>query len=214
MWHTKNDNVMGQSNLNLNNNNNKFHKYHRNKKSKSNSNLNLNLNLNLHSIVKYRTLCFNILNFKSCAYGNKCLYAHSLETQQVDNGKKLVLELLKLDNLDEIDLIKNKELYANLSILTKLCNECINGSCPGGYNCKYGACNKNILICNIDMQTGNCKNSIENGKCINGTHLTLKHLLPYETQQFNEDIHNSNKTIRSNRILQPYYDPPTQYNTQ
>ena len=161
-----------------------------------------------NSIIKYKTLCFNMLNFNTCSYGNKCLYAHSLDEQNIDNSKKMTFELLKLNNLDGVDLIKNKELYNNLLTLTKLCIECANNTCPGGYNCKYGACKKEMLICNIDMQTNNCKNNVENGKCINGMHLTLKNLVPYETQQhlYGEEKEKENKKIKSKRILQTHLD--------
>jgi hypothetical protein len=136
---------------------------------------------------KNKILCFNMLNNNKCSYENKCMYAHSLQQQYVEPERKKVLNLLKLDNLSGIDLLNNEIITDNFKILTKLCNECINNLCPGGYNCKYGACNKNILICNNDFEKGDCKNFVENFKCINGYHLTLKGLIPLVKQQLIKD---------------------------
>lgn len=137
--------------------------------------------------AKNRILCFNVLNSGECSYSHKCLYAHSLDEQSVDTNKNQALELLKELDLSTIDLVKNKNLRENLLVLTKLCNDCINNACPGGYNCKYGACNKDVLICSTDFQRGDCKNYIENDKCINGYHLTLKNMVPLIKQQL---LHN------------------------
>ena len=139
--------------------------------------------INNNKITKNRILCFNMLNSNNCSYFDKCIYAHSLEEQTVDQNRQEALNILKMEDLKNCDLIKNYNLKTNLLVLTKLCNDCINKVCPGGYNCKYGACNKEILICNNDFYKGDCKNFIENNKCINGVHLTLYNLVPLVKQE-------------------------------
>ena len=141
-------------------------------------------------VAKNRILCFNMLNSEDCSYSYKCLYAHSLDEQMINKNRKEALDLLKVKDLTGTDLIKNKDLRENLTTLTKLCNDCINKACPGGYNCKYGACNKDVLICNTDFQKGDCKNFIEDKKCINGYHLTLRNLVPLVKQKLLHDFPN------------------------
>ena len=114
----------------------KFYKINRLKQIQNNLNNDFDEDGN---IVKNKILCFNMLNSGTCSYSDKCLYAHSLEEQCIDVSKKTTIEIFKKKDLKDIDLIKDKELYNNLVILTKLCNECVNNTCPGGYNCKYGA---------------------------------------------------------------------------
>lgn len=196
IWYTKNNNILEKLDIN------KYKPYKSTKYNKKQD-----------QIIKNRILCFNMLNSKLCSYSNKCLYAHSLEEQHIDNNKKSAIEILKINNLEDIDLIKNKELYNNLLTLTKLCTECVNSTCPGGYNCKYGACNVDILVCNNDLQKGDCKNYVENGRCINGHHLTLKNLKPYMTQQSKNNIPKNKKYIRAKRLIHTTVDinilPPT-----
>ena len=152
--------------------------------------------------AKNRILCFNVLNSGECSYSHKCLYAHSLDEQSVDTNKNQALELLKELDLSTIDLVKNKNLRENLLVLTKLCNDCINNACPGGYNCKYGACNKDVLICSTDFQRGDCKNYIENDKCINGYHLTLKNMVPLIKQQLLHNFPNEHFFKRKKKIYE------------
>lgn len=165
------------------------HKNKKNKKPKFNKE---------QRITKNRILCFNMLNSDTCSYENKCLYAHTLDEQTVDKNREKALNVLKMNNLKNIDLVMNKDLKNNLTVLTKLCNDCINNTCPGGYNCKYGACNKDVLICNADFRRGDCKNYIKDNKCINGFHLTLKNFVPLVKQQLLYDFPNE-QFIRNNR---------------
>src|SRR5438128_1314626 len=60
---------------------------------------------NFNKIVKNRILCFNMLNTKHCSYADKCLYAHSLETQHIDKYKKEALDLLSNPCLQDLDLL-------------------------------------------------------------------------------------------------------------
>ena len=124
---------------------------------------------------KKKILCYNILNKGSCSYGNKCLYAHSLEEQKINNKIKIIYDLIKKNtSLENINLVKERHLYNGFIHLTKLCPMCIKGNCPGGYNCKYGAFSKKFQICKNDLLLGICNN--ENCKLI---HLTSRGLTPY-----------------------------------
>lgn len=118
--------------------------------------------------------CLNIINGDSCTYGDKCLYAHSLDEQKVDGVRKTALDvILKRKDLSDIDLSTNKKLYSHLKCMSSICQKCKEGRCTGGYNCKHGACNSGCVICLEDMNKGTC-----NSKCGN-IHLTDRGLVPY-----------------------------------
>ncbi len=121
-----------------------------------------------------KILCKNINNIGKCIYNNKCLYAHSLDEQNVEPIRKIAYDMIKNnENLSNIDLNKSKHLYNNLLALSKVCSHCEEGICTGGYNCKHGACDKMYVICQIDLNKGTCDN-----KCCK-IHLTSKGLIPY-----------------------------------
>ena len=121
-----------------------------------------------------KILCKNIHSIGRCVYTNKCLYAHSLDEQNVESIRSIAYDMIKKDiDLSNIDLSKNKNLYTNLLILSKLCQQCEDGTCTGGYNCKHGACDKIYVICQIDLNKGTCE-----GGC-GKLHLTKKGLVPY-----------------------------------
>lgn len=121
-----------------------------------------------------KILCKNIINGNKCIYNDKCLYAHNLEEQNMDSIRKIAYDLIKKnDDLSYIDLSSNRLLYNNLICLSKVCSQCINGVCTGGYNCKHGACDKKYAICQTDLNKGTC-----NGEC-GYRHLTKKGLVPY-----------------------------------
>lgn len=143
-----------------------------------------------------KIICFNIINLNKCVYNNKCKYAHSLDDQFIDPYRQKSIDLLKCNDLSKLNLIKNKYIKENLEILTKICNDCINKKCPGGYNCKFGACSYDLLICKNDLFYGNCNN--ENCK---GHHLTKKGLIPIDKQ---EDIYIVKNKINGERVLQEY----------
>lgn len=104
-----------------------------------------------------KILCNNILKFKKCTYGNKCMYAHCLEEQNVDPIKKRAYSILRSEGNIDIDLSRDEKLSKVFLQFTKLCNDCKNKVCPGGYNCKYGAIEEKYLICYDDLMSGNCK---------------------------------------------------------
>jgi hypothetical protein len=76
-------------------------------------------------------------------------------------------------DLSYIDLHNNALLYNNLLCLTVLCMDCHNNTCTGGYNCKNGSCDSKLVICKLDLNSGNCSGSC--GKI----HLTSKNMKPY-----------------------------------
>lgn len=121
-----------------------------------------------------KILCKNINSIGRCIYTNKCLYAHSLDEQNVESIRRTAYDVIKKsDDLSNIDLSKSKHLYTHLQTLSKLCQHCEEGSCTGGYNCKHGACDKIYVICQTDLNKGTCE-----GGC-GKVHLTKKGLVPY-----------------------------------
>jgi hypothetical protein len=141
-----------------------------------------------HNSNNKKILCFNVLNMNTCSYMNKCIYAHSLEEQTINANRQKIYDLLDMDVLSHVDLIKESELFNDLNNLTKLCKNCVNNICPGGYNCKYGACNNKFLICYDDLHSGSCKNELNDGRCCRGIHLTHKGIIPYSMQKINNDF--------------------------
>lgn len=121
-----------------------------------------------------KILCKNINSIGKCIYMNKCLYAHSLEDQNVDSIRAIAYNMIKKDmDLSNIDLTTDKLLYNTLLSLSKLCQQCEEGICTGGYNCKHGACDKIYVVCQIDLNKGTCT-----GDC-GKIHLTKRGLVPY-----------------------------------
>ncbi len=136
-----------------------------------------------------KILCFNMLNYGKCNYGNKCDYAHSLSDQKIEPLRHKAYTIIKsAENLKNIDLIADKKLYETLLQLTKMCSLCNRNLCPGGYNCRNGAINIKSKICYDDFMYGNCKRP----NCL-AVHLTKKGLVPYIKQQNVEKV----------QILQP-----------
>lgn len=135
-----------------------------------------------------KLLCYNIVNYSKCLYKNKCLFAHSLEDQKKDSIRQYLYDMIYcMEDLSSINIYNDKTLFDELNIYTKECKNCINKKCPGGYNCKFGACSKDIKICYNDLMSGKCfnivkqenKNNLIIKRCIHGVHLTEKNLIPY-----------------------------------
>lgn len=134
--------------------------------------------------ISKRVLCYNILTSKGCSYGNKCMYAHSLNEQKIDSIRHKVYTILKKDDdLSTLDIINDKKLFETLVQLTKVCSLCMKGVCPGGYNCRHGALDIRFKICYEDLMNGNCKRS----KC-NCIHLTDRGLKPYLLQKYPSNL--------------------------
>ncbi|ARF09867.1 hypothetical protein Indivirus_4_39 [Indivirus ILV1] len=126
-----------------------------------------------------KILCFNMLNYGKCNYGNKCDYAHSLSDQKIEPLRYKAYSIIKAtENLKNIDLIEDKKLYEALLQLTKMCSLCNKNLCPGGYNCRNGAINVKSKICYDDFMFGNCKRT----NCL-AVHLTKRGFVPYITQR-------------------------------
>jgi hypothetical protein len=134
-----------------------------------------------------KILCNNILTGIPCTYGNKCLYAHDVEEQNVDTIRKQAYDIVKnkCENIGSIDLTIETELYKNLLVLTKVCDSCINKKCAGGYNCKHGTFTPKYKVCYYDLLYGNC----ENKDC------KYIHLTKFGLKSYNKSKEKENKII-------------------
>lgn len=156
-----------------------------------------------------KILCYNILSNNRCSYGNKCMFAHSLEEQKKENYKDFIINfILKEKDLSNINICSDTKLLEELLIFTKECKNCLIKKCNGGYNCKYGTCLSNLKICKNDLINGKCKKEVDKSKlaCINGIHLTEKKFIPYNLQLYTYPNSNyllceNNNNINNNRII-------------
>ena len=122
-----------------------------------------------------KVLCNNMIKKHVCSYGDKCLFAHSLEEQIKDKNKEYIYRLYEMKDLSNVNL--NDELCKELLIMTKECEKCMNGICNGGINCKNGVCRTIDKICYDDLMHNNCCEEIINeNRCKNGIHLSKKKL--------------------------------------
>lgn len=135
-----------------------------------------------------KLLCYNIVNDMKCVYKNKCMFAHTLSEQIKESLRDYIHEMIfVMNDLSNINIKENKELFEELMVFTKECKNCINKKCPGGYNCKFGVCVKNLKICYNDLLNGKCISELKEERmddkiikrCVNGIHLTEKNLIPY-----------------------------------
>jgi hypothetical protein len=121
-----------------------------------------------------RMLCYKTLIGKTCHYGKKCMYAHELDHQQIDNDRKHAYEIIiNKHRLDNINLSEDATLFNTLKQLTKVCEYCMKGFCPGGYNCKHGVFKREYQVCFDDIMGGNCTHM----SC-SKIHLTKRGLIP------------------------------------
>jgi hypothetical protein len=151
-----------------------------------------------------KLLCYNIVNNNECLYKTKCMFAHSILEQKKEDIREYLYSLINIDeDLSTIDININKELLNELIIYTKECRNCILKKCPGGFNCKFGTCLKELKICYNDLIYGKCFNNLRDeisleGKsikrCCNGIHLTEKKLIPYQ-QRLNNELNLSELSI-------------------
>jgi len=133
------------------------------------------------NIIRKRILCTNMSTTGDCHYGNNCVYAHSLEEQKIDPIRNKVYNIINSDaKLDDIDLMRDKELYNECLKLTQICPKCEKKICLGGYNCKNGAISREHVICYSDLRFGKCKDRISSN-CTK-KHLTDRGLVHYELQ--------------------------------
>ena len=128
-----------------------------------------------------KILCCNIVLYNHCDYDTKCMYAHSLNEQNINENRKQAYNILNsTQDLSHLDLRKNPALYASLSELTQCCNNCIKKKCTGGYNCKHGAClmlQYNIALPYLIYRT--CYDTYATLQCnVNQHACTLRHAAP------------------------------------
>lgn len=125
-----------------------------------------------------RVLCCNIINNGTCSYGDKCMFAHSVDEQVVDSDREEAYNVIKYDkDLSKLNLLNNSTLFNVLKKLTKTCSFCVKQKCPGGINCKNGSYSKKYIVCDNDMMYGTC--DVECKKI----HLTERGLIPYIEQR-------------------------------
>lgn len=142
--------------------------------------------------IRKRILCNNIIQYKYCRYGDNCTYAHSLSEQHVNESRiKIINLIIGNKNLSDVDLL-NGDILDILTVFTKLCQQCINKTCFGGYNCKYGACDIHYCICYEDFIYGTCQKV----RC-NFIHLTERGLIPYTIQKKKNRNKNLDKNINN-----------------
>lgn len=121
-----------------------------------------------------KLLCKNMISGKVCKYGCKCLYAHSLEEQKLDEIRDRAYKIIKGEiDASSINIHLERDLYKVLLTLCEICPGCKDNSCTGGFNCKHGACTEEYIVCGADLNNGTC-----NGNC-GKIHLTSKGLKPY-----------------------------------
>lgn len=72
-------------------------------------------------------------------------------------------------------------------VLTKVCYNCSNHKCLGGYNCKKGAISTEYVICYEDLTIGRCSNP-----CCTKKHLSQRGLTPFKIQDI--VYYNNNRT--------------------
>lgn len=147
------------------------------KGKKNKYNYNISKNFIVHEKNQKKMLCINILKNGECSYGNKCMYAHSLEEQNIDFIKKKAYGIIKSENYINIDLSKDVKLAKVFLQFTKICDDCKNKICSGGYNCKYGTMDEKYLICQEDLMTGMCNKS--NCLLIHLTKKGIKPIIPF-----------------------------------
>jgi hypothetical protein len=176
-----------------------------------------------------RLLCFSVLNNQICSFRNKCTYAHDLDEQIIDIDRKFVYQIVLDNNLMDFFSITNPktdEIYKALLLMTQVCDNCINGRCTGGYNCKHGVLDTSLKLCKNDLMMGECINKIqtinvnplifekidnitkstEYKGCLNGHHLTFRGFLPYykflnTKEKSKKNSYQSTRYIDINSIL-------------
>jgi len=151
-----------------------------------------------------KLLCYNIVNHNECLYKSKCMFAHNINEQKKELIREYIYDIINsIDDISVINIYEDKNLFNELLIYTKDCKNCLNKKCPGGYNCKFGACLRELKLCYNDLLYGKCLNCLKEelsleGKplkrCINGIHLTEKKLIPYH-QRINGEINLSELSI-------------------
>ena len=140
-----------------------------------------------------KVLCKNMIIKGRCIYGDKCVYAHRLEEQNVTGIRKIAYDIIKNGaDLKRFNITKDKLLYNTLKTLTQACDKCIEGKCTGGYNCKNGTCDKKYVVCVDDLMNGKCK------MACNKVHLTKRGLIPHNESPIkqNSDVSKQRQSVQ------------------
>jgi hypothetical protein len=145
---------------NIDNNKEEWKIVNYNKKNKENE-------INNIYLKKKTMLCRNMINEGFCKYTKKCIYAHNIQEQYIDETRRKTYELIMGTN-DLSSYTIDEKIYNDIKIMTSLCEKCCEKKCTGGMNCRNGACNKRYQVC-LDDLTLKC-NKIEICKKI---HLSL-----------------------------------------
>jgi hypothetical protein len=165
-----------------------------------------------------KLLCYNIVNNIKCLYKSKCMFAHTIEEQKKDTYRNFIYKMIyEWNDLSNININEDKELYDDLIICTKECKNCINKICPGGYNCKFGVCLKELKICYNDLLYGKCYNQLTQEKVTNTITTDITNEDPnikYEYNKTNKELEENSHIIInrciygihfSEKNLIPYY---------
>jgi len=153
-----------------------------------------------------KILCNSYLKGEECQYKDKCLYAHSIEEQKMEQIRKKVYNIIQNEfDLTYLDLgtkidDETNELIKNLTIMTKVCQDCVNKKCAGGVNCKFGVYNPSLQICSDDMFTGKCGNNT-----CQKVHLTKRGFIP---------INKNNDKIKKKKYNGIYIPKPIEINEE
>ena len=170
-----------------------------------------------HSNEK-RLICFSAINKEPCNYAHHCTYAHTLDEQVIDADKMFLYQVILDSNLKDFITLggfRVDGILKNLLSMTRLCENCIKGSCTGGYNCRSGVCDPFLKLCRGDLLAGGCENETVEipinaailakleapdfnpctryTGCVNGHHLTLRGLQPYYRYVHQQEVSKKNK---------------------
>ena len=150
-----------------------------------------------------RMLCKNVLAYGKCNYGDKCLYSHSLLEQKKDSFRDIIYSYIiayvknhKINQFD-VSIIHNKDFMRALHQLTKTCQQCEEGVCQGGYNCKFGVFNKLYQVCYDDLYS-EC--TVQKCPYVHTSLMGVKN-------EKNKSLHNTNfysKTIQHNKYYKKF----------
>lgn len=178
--------------------------------------------------VKKKMICFSVINNDKCSYGNNCVYCHSYFEQSIDPEKEYVYKIIidkNLNNFYDAASVNIENIYKRIAVFTNECEQCKKGSCPGGYNCKYGTFHPTFKLCKSDFQVGECINQEMELKvdtdlfrpftdsdktikpcdkyygCINGHHLTKRGFIPYH-KHINEREKKKNNGSKAYRYIE------------
>lgn len=153
----------------------------------------------MSTVNNNKILCTNMIKYRKCDYGYKCVFAHSLSDQKVDSLRQRAYNIIKNKyDIKTLDLISDRNLLKTFIELTTTCSSCSTNNCIGGYNCKHGAINKKYTICYTDMMRGTC-----NANC-GYMHLTKLGLVPYSTQKKKLDLSSSSYSPNNNNYYNMY----------